>query len=91
MAQKRCKIAALTKGSDGAFITSAEQIYKIEPVKNLPVIDSTGAGDLFAAGFLYGISQGYELDRCGNLGSLAASEVISHIGARPIKSLKTLL
>jgi sugar/nucleoside kinase (ribokinase family) len=47
------------------------------------LVDTTGAGDLYAAGFLYGLTHGYDLGRCGRLGALAASEVISHIGARP--------
>ena len=50
----------------------------------------TGAGDLYAAGFLHGFTQGYDLDLCGRLGALAASEVISHIGARPETSLAEL-
>mgnify|MGYP002683409608 CR=1 FL=1 len=59
-----------------------------EPVAK--VVDTTGAGDLYAAGFLYGLSQGKPLDQCGRLGSIAAAEIISHIGARPEKSLAKL-
>ena len=47
------------------------------------VVDTTGAGDLYAAGFLYGLTHGYDLGTCGRLGALAAAEVISHLGARP--------
>jgi sugar/nucleoside kinase (ribokinase family) len=54
------------------------------------VVDTTGAGDLYAAGVLYGLASGRELEACGKLGSLAAGEVISHYGARPLVSLADL-
>ena len=54
------------------------------------VLDTTGAGDLFASGFLYGYTQGMDLLECGRLGSIAAAEVISHVGARPLVELNTL-
>ena len=54
------------------------------------LVDTTGAGDLYAAGFLYGFTHGYDLGTCARLGSLAASEVISHLGARPETSLAEL-
>ena len=60
-----------------------------EPIDEL--VDTTGAGDLSAAGFLFGCSRGVDLATCGALGSLAAAEVISHIGARPEVSLASLL
>jgi sugar/nucleoside kinase (ribokinase family) len=53
-------------------------------------VDLTGAGDLYAAGFLFGLTRGASLDACGRLGSLAAAEVIGHIGARPEVALRTL-
>jgi sugar/nucleoside kinase (ribokinase family) len=55
------------------------------------VIDTTGAGDLYAAGFLYGLTSGRPLDECGQLGSIAAAEVISHVGPRPLVELKSLI
>jgi sugar/nucleoside kinase (ribokinase family) len=55
-----------------------------------PVVDTTGAGDLYAAGFLFGLSRGRDLPACGRLGSLAAAEVISHVGARPLTPLARL-
>jgi len=54
------------------------------------IVDLTGAGDLYASGFLYGLSRGFPPEVCGRLGSLAAAEVISHVGARPVGSLKQL-
>jgi sugar/nucleoside kinase (ribokinase family) len=54
------------------------------------VVDTTGAGDLYASGFLYGLTHGFDLADCGRLGSVAAAEVISHVGARPLVPLHRL-
>jgi sugar/nucleoside kinase (ribokinase family) len=59
------------------------------PVDEL--VDTTGAGDQYAAGFLYGLSRGDDLERCGRLGALAAAEVICHLGPRPQVSLAELV
>ncbi len=59
-----------------------------EPVDE--IVDTTGAGDLFAAGFLFGLVRGASAEDAGRLGALAAAEVIQHIGARPLVSLKEL-
>lgn len=86
-----CEIAALTRGSEGCVIVEAGSKYEIsaKAVKN--VVDTTGAGDLFAAGFLYGLTRGDALTKCGILGGIVAAEVISHYGARPETSLASLL
>ena len=83
------KIAALTCGAQGSVIIGGGEVHKVaaEPVK---LMDTTGAGDAYAAGFLYGLSHGRPLNLCGKLGSIAASEVISHYGARPTVSLRDL-
>lgn len=85
-----CDIAAVTRGAKGSVVIAQGKIIEIpaEPVDQL--VDTTGAGDLYAAGFLYGYTQGFDLSLCGAYGSLAAAEIISHIGARPAVSLKTL-
>ena len=85
-----CEIAALTRGADGSVIVTADEVVDIaaEPVER--VVDTTGAGDLFAAGVLYGLTQGFELETCGRLGSVAAGEVIGHYGARPQSPLSDL-
>ena len=86
-----CEIAALTRSAKGSVIVSGDDVHVIDahPLDG-PVVDTTGAGDLYAAGFLFGLTHGYDLGRCGRLGSLAAAEVISHLGARPETALAEL-
>ena len=86
-----CEVAALTRSAKGSVVVSGDEVHVIDthPVVG-GVVDTTGAGDQYAAGFLYGFTHGYDLGRCGRLGSLAASEVISHLGARPETSLAEL-
>jgi sugar/nucleoside kinase (ribokinase family) len=79
-----CKLAAVTLGERGSLVVRGDEPaveVAAEPVNG--VVDLTGAGDLYAAGFLFGYARGAGLGHCGRLGSLAAAEVISHIGARP--------
>jgi sugar/nucleoside kinase (ribokinase family) len=84
------RLAVLTRSAKGSVIIAEGQTYEIpvEPVAQ--VVDTTGAGDLYAAGFLYGLSSGCSLETAGRLGSLAAAEVISHVGARPQTNLGEL-
>jgi sugar/nucleoside kinase (ribokinase family) len=86
-----CEIAALTRSGKGSVVVSGDDLHVIDahPVPG-GVVDTTGAGDLYAAGFLFGLTHGYDLGRCGRLGALAAAEVISHLGARPEASLAQL-
>jgi sugar/nucleoside kinase (ribokinase family) len=86
----QCEIAALTRSERGSLIVAAGESHVIDPVPLERLVDTTGAGDLYAAGFLFGLSQGHDLPACGRLGSLAASEVISHMGARPEVPLSEL-
>ncbi len=83
------KIAALTRSEKGSVIITAEEEVSVEAFAT-SVEDTTGAGDLFAAGFLFGYTNGYSLEKSAKLGSLAAAEVISHLGARPETSLESL-
>ncbi|MGB5949630.1 MAG: adenosine kinase [Parvibaculum sp.] len=85
-----CKFAALTRSEAGAVIVADGEIHVVDADKVAKVVDTTGAGDLFAAGFLYGLARGYSPTRCGQLGAMAAAEVISHYGPRPQVSLAQL-
>jgi sugar/nucleoside kinase (ribokinase family) len=84
------KIAAITRSEKGSVILDYGQRLTVdaEPVEK--VVDTTGAGDQYAAGFMFGLSRGRPLHQCGKLASLAAAEVISHYGPRPAVSLKEL-
>ena len=84
-----CEIAALTRSEKGAVVVTRDEVHVIDAVAT-EVVDTTGAGDQFAAGFLYGLTHGYHLGVAGRLGALAAGEVISHVGARPEVSFATL-
>jgi sugar/nucleoside kinase (ribokinase family) len=88
--QGRVEIAAITRGAAGSVVLSGGEAHSIpaDPVDR--VTDSTGAGDQFAAGFLYGLASARPLEACGRLGALAAGEVISHYGPRPETSLRSL-
>jgi sugar/nucleoside kinase (ribokinase family) len=84
-------VAALTRSEKGSVIISGEALHIIDAVKGVKVVDTTGAGDLYASGFLYGFTHGFDLHQAGMLGSLCAAEVIAHIGPRPQSPLKPLV
>ncbi|MCO5732867.1 adenosine kinase [Rhizobium sp. SSA_523] len=83
-----CKLAAVTLSEEGAIIVRGSERIKVDAIDIDRLVDTTGAGDLFAAGFLYGYTTGKPLDICGKLGCLAAGIVIQQIGPRPMTSLK---
>jgi sugar/nucleoside kinase (ribokinase family) len=83
-------IAAVTRSEKGSVIAQGGALHEISAYPVEKVVDTTGAGDQYAAGFLYGLSQGRPLPVCGQLGSLAAAEVIDHYGPRPQVSLREL-
>ncbi len=87
---KHVEIAAVTRSEKGAIIIANDEQIKIDAIPVEKVIDTTGAGDQFAAGFLYGLTEGKSLEECGKLGAIAAAEVISHMGPRPEVSLADL-
>jgi sugar/nucleoside kinase (ribokinase family) len=83
------EIVACTDSENGAHVLSGDARWHA-PAMPVDIIDATGAGDLFAGAFLWGLTQGYDLETCGRMGCVGASEIISHIGARPQADLKTL-
>lgn len=85
------EIACVTRSDEGSLILQGDITVEIAADKTVDVIDTTGAGDLYASGFLFGFTNGYSLADCGQIASIAAAEVISHIGARPAVSLKELV
>jgi sugar/nucleoside kinase (ribokinase family) len=86
-----CEVAALTRSEKGAVIVAGEEVHVVDAAPVGQVVDTTGAGDLFAAGFLYGVTNDHSLYDSGRIGALAAAEVISHVGARPEQSLAKLV
>ena len=87
----RCRIACVTLGREGSLVVAGDETHEIASHEVPKRVDTTGAGDLYAAGFLYGYTQGMDLDSCGRLGSIAAAAVIGHTGARPGLSLAQLV
>lgn len=91
LARRDCRLAALTRSAAGCVIVRGEELHVIDAVPVERVVDATGAGDLFAAGFLVGLTRGLNLGDCGRLGAHAAAEVISRMGARPERPLTEIL
>jgi sugar/nucleoside kinase (ribokinase family) len=87
----RAETCVVTRGALGASVVSADELVHVpaEPIEKL--VDTTGAGDLFAAGFLYGYTQGRSAAQCARIGALCAAEIIGHYGARPEISLSQLI
>ena len=88
--RKDCALAVITRGASGSVIITVDGVISVPAEDVERVLDTTGAGDLFASGFLYGYTNGKALEECGRLGSIAAAEVISHVGARPLVELRQL-
>ena len=86
--RRDCRIAAVTRSEKGSVIVRGDETFIIEPLPVVSTIVSTGAGDLYAAGFLFGYTAGLDLKHCGDLGSLAAGLVIQQIGPRPRQNLR---
>lgn len=84
------EVAVLTRGARGSVVARGDEVVTVDAHLVPRVEDTTGAGDLYAAGFLYGFTQGRGLAACGRLGSVAASSVLGHTGARPGTSLAQL-
>lgn len=89
--RRECHLAAVTCGAAGCVVVNADERIEVPAVPVERVLDTTGAGDLFAAGFLHGLTNGLDLAACGHRGAVAAAEVISHVGPRPLVELRTLV
>jgi sugar/nucleoside kinase (ribokinase family) len=87
----RCEIAAITCGASGSVIVAGDDTIQVDAHPVTKLVDTTGAGDLYAAGFLFGLTSGRPLAECGRLGSIAASAVIGHMGPRPGLSLAQMI
>jgi len=86
-----CEFAAVTRNEHGSVVIDGDEVVIIdaEPVES--VVDATGAGDMYAAGFIYGFVRGKPIEQCGKIGSIVASEVITHMGPRPLVPLTTVV
>jgi sugar/nucleoside kinase (ribokinase family) len=91
LARKEAKVAALTRSEKGSVVIKGSETYAVPAAPVAKVVDTTGAGDLYAAGFLFGLTRGKPLAECARLGGIAAAEIISHVGARPETALKDLV
>jgi sugar/nucleoside kinase (ribokinase family) len=87
----KCEVAALTRSALGSIVVSGDELHVVDAAPVPHVVDTTGAGDLYAAGFLYGYTNGKTLYDSARIGAIAAAEVISHFGARPQTPLTELL
>jgi sugar/nucleoside kinase (ribokinase family) len=87
---KPARIAALTRSEKGSVVIGNGEVHAVPAIPNVKVVDTTGAGDLYAAGFLHGLTTGKDLGLAARLGAICAAEIISHYGARPETSLKEL-
>jgi len=83
-------LAAVTRSEHGSLVIARDETHAVPAYPVHKVVDTTGAGDQYAAGFMFGLAHGRALDDCARLGSLAAAEVIAHYGPRPLVSLKAL-
>jgi sugar/nucleoside kinase (ribokinase family) len=91
LTREHCDLAALTRSEKGSVIVTADEVHEIPAWPVDQIVDLTGAGDLYASGFLYGYTHGRDFATCGRIASLAAGEVISHLGARPETPLDELV
>ncbi|MEM8903306.1 MAG: adenosine kinase [Actinomycetota bacterium] len=89
--RQQCELAAITMSAEGSVIVTPDELIRVEAEHVDGVVDTTGAGDLYAAGFLFGLARELPLEVCGRLASIAAAEVIGHVGARPEVTLHDLV
>jgi sugar/nucleoside kinase (ribokinase family) len=83
-------LAVVTRSEKGSVVVDGRNTHEVPAFPVARVVDTTGAGDMFSAGFLAGLAKGVDLEACARLGALAAAEIIQHLGARPLVSLAAL-
>jgi sugar/nucleoside kinase (ribokinase family) len=91
IARGRVPVAAQTRSEKGSVVMRGDELHVVDPEPVARVVDSTGAGDLYASGFLFGLARGRDLKTCGQIASLCAAEAISQLGPRPSASLAELI
>src|SRR6185295_1356879 len=89
--RSECELAFLTRGAAGAVVVKGDAVHVVSADPQGPVVDTTGAGDQFAAGVIYGLTRGCDLTTAARLGSICAGEVIAHVGPRPHADVKRLV
>lgn len=89
--RRDCRLAAVTRSHLGSVVVTPDEYVEIPSIDVDRVVDATGAGDMYAAGFLVGLTRGESLADCGLMATIAATEVISHVGPRPLVELANLL
>ena len=89
--RRDCHVAVITRSEKGSVVITRDDVLEVSAETVASVVDTTGAGDLFAAGFLRGFTRGMDLVDCARIGAIAAAEVIAHVGPRPLVSLHSLL
>jgi sugar/nucleoside kinase (ribokinase family) len=90
LARDTCDLVSVTRGAEGSLVIAGDERHEVPTHPLGPLVDTTGAGDLYAAGFLFGLTHGYDLERAARLANLCAGECITHIGPRPVVSLAEL-
>jgi sugar/nucleoside kinase (ribokinase family) len=85
------RICALTRSAQGSVVVQGDAVHVVDAAPVDRIVDTTGAGDLYAAGFLHALTRGQGLKQCARIGGIAAAEVIAHVGARPQVSLRELI
>ncbi|MCZ6605909.1 MAG: PfkB family carbohydrate kinase, partial [Alphaproteobacteria bacterium] len=86
-----CDVAALTRSEKGSVIVAGDEIHVVDAEPVDKVVDTTGAGDQYAAGFLYGLTHGMDFADAGRVAGIAATEVITHVGPRPLVKLAEII
>ena len=89
--REKCPLAVVTRSKQGSVVITADDYIEVPALPVDPIIDATGAGDMYAAGFLYGLTHGKSLEQCAEIGTICAAEVIMHMGPRPQVALASLL